>query len=51
MGRMSQRLKLTVKKTLHPNEKDTERVQNMRVDFWSKIRDVPVEDLISLDEA
>ena len=23
----------------------------MRVDFWSKIRDVPVEDLIFLDEA
>jgi transposase len=51
MGRMSQRLKLTVKKTLNPNEKDTERVQNMRRDFWSKIRDVPVEDLIFLDEA
>ncbi|MEP0755468.1 IS630 family transposase [Trichocoleus sp. Lan] len=52
MGRMSQRLKLTVKKkTLHAKEKDTQRVQNMRVDFWSKIRDVPVEDLIFLDEA
>ncbi|MBD1922609.1 IS630 family transposase [Microcoleus sp. FACHB-831] len=52
MGRMSQRLKLTVKKkTLHPSEKDTERVQKLRQDFWSKIRDVPVEDLIFLDEA
>ena len=52
MGRMTQRLKLTVKKkTLHPNEKETERVQKLRVDFWEKIRDVPVKDLIFLDEA
>jgi len=26
-------------------------VQNIRRDFWSKIRDVPVEDLVFLDEA
>jgi len=36
MGRMTQRLKLTVKKTLHPNEKETERVQKLRVEFWEK---------------
>jgi len=35
MGRMTQRLKLT-KKTLHPNEKETERVQKLRVEFWEK---------------
>lgn len=34
MGRMAQRLKLTVKKTLHAAEKDTERVQRLRVEFW-----------------
>lgn len=51
MGRMTQRLKLTVKKTLHPNEKDTERVQNLRVEFWEKIRSIPAEDLIFVDEA
>ena len=32
-------------------EKDTERVQKLRIDFWAKIRDVPVKDLIFLDEA
>ena len=39
------------KKTLHPNEKETERVQQLRVDFWQKVRDIPVEDLVFLDEA
>ncbi len=52
MGRMTQRLKLTVKKKLYTkHEKETERVQKLRVDFWEKIRDVPVKDLIFLDEA
>jgi transposase len=51
MGRMTQRLKLTVKKTLHPTEKDTERVQNLRVEFWQQIRSLRVEDLIFVDEA
>ena len=33
-------------KTLHPDEKYTERVQKLRVDFWAKIRDIPVQDLV-----
>lgn len=36
---------------MHPNEKETERVQKLRVEFWDKIRDIPVEDLVFLDEA
>ena len=36
---------------MHPNEKETERVQKLRVEFWEKIRDIPVEDLVFLDEA
>jgi len=51
MGRMTQRLKLTVKKTLHPNEKETERVQKLRVEFWEKIRSIRAEDLVFVDEA
>jgi len=50
-GRMTQRLKLTVKKTLHPNEKETERVQKLRVEFWEKIRSIRAEDLVFVDEA
>ena len=36
---------------MHPNEKETERVQKLRVEFWEKIRDIPVKDLVFLDEA
>ena len=35
---------------MHPNEKETERVQKLRVEFWEKIRDIPVKDLVFLDE-
>ena len=36
---------------MHPDEKETERVQKLRVDFWDKIRDIPAKDLVFLDEA
>lgn len=36
---------------MHPNEKETERVQKLRVEFWEKIRGIPVKDLVFLDEA
>lgn len=39
------------KKTLHAEEKFTERVQKKRVEFWEKIRDIPYEDLIFIDES
>jgi len=52
MGRMIQLLRLTCKKkTLHPSEKETERVQNLRTEFREQIRDVNPENLIFIDEA
>lgn len=39
------------KKTLHAAEKESERVQKKRVEFWQKIRDIPTEDLVFLDES
>ena len=52
MGRMTNKLKYTYKKkTLHPSEKETERVQKLRVEFWEKIRSIPPEDLVFIDES
>ncbi|MCT7975682.1 IS630 family transposase [Laspinema olomoucense] len=52
MGRMTQRLKMTVKKkSLYPNPKETERVQKLRVEFWEKIRSIKAENLVFIDEA
>lgn len=39
------------KKTLYAAEKASERVQTQRVEFWSSIRDVRLEDLIFIDES
>ncbi|MGD1701576.1 IS630 family transposase [Dapis sp. BLCC M229] len=36
---------------MNPDEKQTDRVQKLRLDFWDQIRDVPVKDLVFLDEA
>jgi len=36
---------------LHPDEKETERVQLLRLDFWLKIQGVLTENLIFLDES
>ncbi|MGK7955133.1 MAG: IS630 family transposase [Crocosphaera sp.] len=52
MGRISHNLDYTgQKKTLHAAEKESEEVQLKRVDFWKKIRDIKVEDLIFIDES
>lgn len=51
MGRMTERLKITVKKTLFPPEKETERVQLLRYEFWPQVRSLKVEDLIFIDES
>ncbi len=51
MGRISQNLDYTFKKTLHAAEKENEEVQLKRGDFWEKIRDIKVEDLIFIDES
>lgn len=52
MGRVLQQLKLTrKKKTLHATEKDTPRVQQARLDYWERIRDIDPEDLVFIDES
>ena len=52
MGRLTQKLNYTVKKkSLYAAEKEKEKVQTQRVEFWSVIRNIRVEDLIFLDEA
>lgn len=51
MGRLTQKLNYTVKKTLYAAEKEKEKVQKQRVEFWSLLRNIRVEDLIFLDEA
>jgi transposase len=52
MGRMTQRLKMTFKKkTLFPSAKASERVQNLRYEFWKQVNNLNVQDLIFIDES
>lgn len=39
------------KKALYPCEKGSERVQRLRGEYWDEIRDVPVKDLVFIDES
>jgi len=50
MGRISNQLNYSFKKTLYAAEKRSERVQKARVEFWDKIRDVRAQDLIFIDK-
>jgi hypothetical protein len=50
-GRMTERLKITVKKNTIPPEKETERVQLLRYEFWQQVRSLKVEDLIFIEES
>ncbi|NJO79702.1 MAG: IS630 family transposase [Cyanobacteria bacterium RM1_2_2] len=50
--RMLVKLNLSVsKKTFHASEKETERVQQQRVEFWQLVRGILAKDLIFIDEA
>lgn len=51
IDRMLTKLNLTVKKTLHPTEKESERVQQQRVDSWQLIQGILAKDLIFIDES
>ena len=51
MGRITQALGLTRKKTLHTSECQTDRVQTLRQEYWHTIGQVKLKDLIFLDEA
>ena len=50
MGRMAKPLNMTLKKTLFPSDKGSDRVQNLRYEFWQKIREICLKDLIFIDE-
>ena len=51
MGRMAKLLNMTLKKTLFPSAKGTDRVQGRRYEFWQKVREVCFKDLIFIDES
>ena len=52
MGRITLKLNYTVKKnSLCRRKRKRIRVQKKRVEFWLKIKDIPVEDLIFIDES
>lgn len=52
MGRVLQQLKLTrKKKTLHATEAGTPRIQQARLDYWQRIREIDPEDLVFIDES
>ena len=51
MCRLLQKLELNrKKKTLHASEAETERVQNLRREYWTTIGEVRLEDLVFIDE-
>jgi transposase len=45
MGRMTQKLNNTVKKTLRASQKDSDRIQIARIVFWQLINTFKAEDL------
>lgn len=52
MGRVLEQLNLSrKKKTLHATEKDSLRVQQARLDYWERIREIDPEDLVFIDES
>nr|WP_313949925.1 DUF1206 domain-containing protein [Nostoc sp. FACHB-190] len=51
MHRMLERIEISLKKTLHASEKDTERVQLLRLQFWLQLHGILAEDLVFLDES
>jgi len=51
IGRMIKLLDITVKKTLFPSGKGTERVQIRRCEFWKTIKEISLKDLIFIDES
>lgn len=49
-GDTSKSLNLPEKKTLHATERETERVQELRLLYWHEINQVKLEDLVFVDE-
>jgi hypothetical protein len=48
--RLLQKLNLTRKKTLHASEAESQRVQNLRRQYWTTIAEVKLSDLVFIDE-
>lgn len=51
VDRMLKMMEIRVKKTLHADEKETETVQSLRVQFWLQIQGLAAENLIFIDES
>jgi transposase len=52
VDRMLRKLNLTFKKkALHPTEKESERVQEQRYEFWQSVREILAKDMIFIDES
>jgi hypothetical protein len=51
MGKMTKLLNMRLKKTLFPSAKSTNRILNLRYEFWQKLREVCLKDLIFIDES
>jgi hypothetical protein len=51
IAKMIKLLDITVKKTLFPSGKGTDRVQLLRCEFWQKIKEVSLKYLIFIDES
>ena len=51
ISRILKRLNLTRKKSLHPRERDRERVGKLREEYWERIRDVKAEDIVFVGES
>lgn len=50
VGRIVQVLKLSRKKTLRASERDSQRVQQLRVEYWQQMGAVSWKDLVFVDE-
>ena len=50
MGSIVQKLKLTRKKTLHATERETENLQQLRVQYWHEMGAVKLENLVFVGE-
>jgi hypothetical protein len=50
MCRALQKQKLTVKKTSRSDQGKTERVRNLRIEPWQKVKQIEPENLVFIDE-
>ena len=48
---LHRQLNLTLKKSLYPTQKWTDRVQLARFEYWQRVRQIPAKDLVFLDES